>query len=63
MFNGRKIQFYRVLLPIILRKTLQRRGITYDVIDELQRQNASLRYVIIYLWNTDISLHKPRNVW
>ena len=31
--NARKTQFYRVLLPILLRKTRQRRGVTYDVID------------------------------
>ena len=39
--NARKIHFYRVLLPILLRKTRQRRGVTYDVIDELQRLSLS----------------------
>ena len=35
--NVRKIQIYWVFLPILLRKTRQRRGVTYDVIDELRR--------------------------
>ena len=39
--NARKTQFYRVLLPILLRKTRQRRGVTYDVIDELRRLSLS----------------------
>ena len=37
----KKKQFYRVLLLILLRKTRQRRGVTYDVIDELQRLSLS----------------------
>ena len=39
--NARKTQFYRVLLPISLRKTRQRRGVAYDVIDELRRLSLS----------------------
>ena len=39
--NTRKTQFYRVLLPILLRKTRQRRGVTHDVIDELRRLRLS----------------------
>ena len=35
--NARKILFNRVLLPILLRKTRQRRGVAYDVIEELLR--------------------------
>ena len=38
---ARKILFYRVLLPFLLRKTRQRRGVTYDVIDELRRLSLS----------------------
>ena len=32
---------WRVLLPILLRKTHQRQGLTYDVIDELPRLSLS----------------------
>ena len=42
----KKTRFYRVLLPILLRKTRQRRGVNYDVINELRRlrlSNASLK--------------------
>ena len=39
--NARKIQFYRVVLPISLRKTRKRRSIPYDVIDELRRLSLS----------------------
>ena len=39
--KARKTQFYRVLLPISLRKTRQRRGVAYDVIDELRRLSLS----------------------
>ena len=39
--NARKTQFYRVLLPISLRKTRQRRGAAYDVIGELRRLSLS----------------------
>ena len=37
----RKTQFYRVLLPISLWKTRQRRGVAYDVIDKLRRLSLS----------------------
>ena len=36
-----KYRFYRVFLPILLRKMRQRRGVTYDVINELQRLSLS----------------------
>ena len=36
-----KTQFYRVLLPILLRKTRQRRRVSYVVIDELRRLSLS----------------------
>ena len=36
MLNSQKTQFSRVLLPILLRKTRQRRDVTYDVIDEMR---------------------------
>ena len=39
------MQFYQVLLQILLRKTRQRRDVTYDVIDEL-RCLSLMRYVI-----------------
>ena len=39
--NVRKLQIYRVFLPILLRKTRQRRGVVYDVIDELRRLGLS----------------------
>ena len=39
--NARKIQFYQALLPILLRKTRQRTGVTYDVIDQQRRLNQS----------------------
>ena len=39
--NVRKIQNYNVFLPISLRKTRQRRGVTYDVIDKLRRLSLS----------------------
>ena len=34
--NIRKIQIYRVFLPILLRKRCQCRGVTYDVINKLR---------------------------
>ena len=37
----KKILLYRVLLQILLRKTRQRRGVTYDVIEELRRLSLS----------------------
>ena len=37
----KKTQFYRVLLSIFLRKTRQRRDVTYDVIDKLRRLSLS----------------------
>ena len=36
-----KYRFYRVSLPILLRKRRQRRGVTCDVIDELARLSLS----------------------
>ena len=42
--NVRKLQIYRVFLPILLRKTRQRRAVTYDVIDELRRLSLSKSY-------------------
>ena len=36
-----KILFYLALLPILLRKTHQRWGIIYDIIDELRRLSPS----------------------
>ena len=39
--NVSKIHIYRVFLPILLRKTRQRRCVTYDVIDELRRLSLS----------------------
>ena len=60
-----KHSFYRVLLPISLRKTRKRRGVTYDVIDGLQRLSISKCFpplchkliynMILYLWS-EISL-------
>ena len=52
--NVRKLQIYRVLLPILLRKTRQRRGVTYNVRDELQRLGLSkslpmLSHILIYV--------------
>ena len=44
MFNSqkhKKIQFWRVLLMIILQKTRQSRSVTYDVIDDLRRLGLS----------------------
>ena len=40
----RKKHNYRVFLPILLRKTRQRRCVTYDVIDELRRISLSKSY-------------------
>ena len=45
--NARKIQIYRVFLPILLRKTRQRRCVTYDVIDELRRLSLSKSYAVL----------------
>ena len=46
--NARKILFFfRVLLPILLRKTRQRRGVTYDVIDELRRLSLSKCFPVL----------------
>ena len=66
--NARKTQFYRVLLPILLRKTRQRRGVTYDVIDELRRLSLSkyfpplchklIYHMIVYLWSEISLFHK-----
>ena len=36
-----------VLLPILLRKTRQRRGVTYDVIDELRRLSLSKCFPVL----------------
>ena len=70
--NARKTQFYRVLLPILLRKTRQRRGVTYDVIDELRRLSLSkyfpplchklIYHMILHLWS-EISLFHKFNLW
>ena len=64
----KKTQFYRVLLPILLRKTRQRRGVTYDVIDELRRLSLSkcfpalchklIYHMILYLWSEISLFHK-----
>ena len=66
--NARKTQFYRVLLPILLRKTRQRRGVTYDVIDELRRLSLSkcfpplchklIYHMILHLWSEISLFHK-----
>ena len=42
-----KILFYRVLLPILWQKTRQRRGGTYDVIDELRRLSLSKCFPVL----------------
>ena len=60
--NARKTQFYRVLIPILLRKTRQGRGVTYDVIDELRRLGLSksfpaLCHKLIY----EIAIFHPIN--
>ena len=39
--NVRKLQIYRFLLPILLRKTRQSRRVIYDVIDKLRRLGLS----------------------
>ena len=39
--NVRKIQIFRVFLPILLRKTRQCRCVTYDITDELRRLSLS----------------------
>ena len=59
-----KTQVYRVLLPILL----QRRGVTYDVIDELRRLSLSkcfpplchklIYYMILHLWSEISLFHK-----
>ena len=44
MFNSQKRKKNTVLsslLPILLRKTRQRRSVTYDVMDELRRRSQS----------------------
>ena len=41
LFNSQKRKKNTVLLPILLRKTRQRRSITYDVLDELRRRSLS----------------------
>ena len=48
MFNPQKriFVFYRVLLPILLRKTCQRQSVTYDVRNKLQHLNLSY-YVLV----------------
>ena len=66
--NARKTQFYWVLLPILLRKTRQRRGVTYDVIDELRRLSLSkcfpplchklIYHMILHLWSEISLFHK-----
>ena len=40
-YKRKKTQICRVFLPILLRKTRQRRRVTYDVIDELRRLSLS----------------------
>ena len=42
------LQFYRVLLPTLLRKTHQRRNVTYDVIDKMRRLSLSKCHQFIY---------------
>ena len=69
--NTRKTQFYRVLLPILLRKTRQHRGVTYDVIDELRRLSLSkcfpplchklIYHMILHLWSEISLFHKLIN--
>ena len=64
----KKPQFYLVLLPILLRKTHQRRGVTYDVIDELRRLSLSkyfpplchklIYHTILHLWSEISLFHK-----
>ena len=40
-------QFYRVFMTILLRKLRQRRGVTYDVIDELRRLSLSKCFPVL----------------
>ena len=74
MLNSQKRKKNTVLssfitnVPILLRKTRQRRGVTYDVIDELRRLSLSkcfpplchkLTYhMILYLWSEISLFHK-----
>ena len=56
------------VLPILLRKTRQRRGVTYDVIDELRRLSLSkcfpplchklIYHMILHLWSEISLFHK-----
>ena len=43
-----KMQENIVLLPTFLRKTHQRRDITYDVLDELRRLSLSKCFPVLY---------------
>ena len=59
------IEFY---YQFLLRKTRQRRGVTYDVIDELRRLSLStcfpslchklIYYMILHLWSEISLFHK-----
>ena len=64
----KKHSFIGVLLPILLRKTHQLRGVTYDVIDELRRLSLSkcfptlchklIYHMILHLWSEISLFHK-----
>ena len=66
--NGRKMQIYWVFLPILLRKTRQRRDVTYGVIDELRRFSLSkscpalchklIYHIFLRLWSEISLFHK-----
>ena len=47
MLNSQKREKIRVFLPILLRKTRQRRDVTYDVIDELRRLGLSKCFLVL----------------
>ena len=47
MLNSQKRQKIRVFLPILLRKTRQRRDVTYDVIDKLRRLGLSKCFLML----------------
>ena len=68
MLNSQKRKKNTVLLLILLRKTRQRRGVTYDVIDELRRLSLSncfpplchklIYHMILHLWSEISLFHK-----